>query len=56
MMLQVVNKANEGSSLYKILLIDLAETKKLSGENEKTIAKVLTTIDLDCELNFGRKN
>lgn len=49
MMLQVVNKANEESnSLYKILLIDLAESNKPQGENEKNVAKVLTTIDLDC--------
>lgn len=48
-MLQVINKANEGSnSLYKILLLDLAEAKKPLGDNEKNIAKVLTTIDLDC--------
>lgn len=48
-MLQVVNKVNEESnSLYKILLLDLAEAKKPLGDNEKNVAKVLTTIDMDC--------
>jgi hypothetical protein len=54
--MRVLHRSGEDHALYRVMLVDLNDRKKQTDSIQKTPMRVLTSIDLYCELNFGRES
>lgn len=56
--MRVLHRNGQDHGLYRVMLVDLSNQKRQpsSSSPQRTPLRVLTSVDLYCELDFGRES